>query len=173
MRRTGRWWDRQPPRRQAVVRWGGPLLMAALVVGADWLWRHHQGVVAPRTARALLLRVGTVLAIAALVKLVFARRWPLQDLGHLLVILGVAGLFVRVIGRWGPQPVHEWERDLIQALLDVGAVTLLAGLVLWVALRYVPRSPPPEPSIERDEGTGVVYDRRSGRDRRSGWGKRE
>lgn len=162
MKRASReWWERRAPRTRAALRWGLPLLAAALAVLADWLYRRAQGVASRAEGQTLLFRVGVVFAVCAVVKVGFTRRWTVQDLGMAITKIGTAGLCVRALGRRGPQPMAEWERDLIQSLLEVGGLILLIGLVLWaIASRRQP--------ADAENATGYDgYDRRKNRhDRR-------
>jgi len=109
----------------------GSLVLVAL----DW-WRYHlAGVASSAEGRALLLRVGVALGLALALKLALTRRWSVQDVGIAWVLVGVAGLAIRLMARWGPQPASEWERDLIQSALDVGSVVLLIGLLALTLAR--------------------------------------
>lgn len=137
-----RWWLRQSQRRQRWIRWGGPLLALVLLLALDWWHLQREGVASVDTARGLLRRVGVTCGVSAIVMLAGVRRWPLQSLGLFSMLLGIAGLFVRVIAKWGPQPVPERERDLIQASLDVGSIVLLLGLVIWGISRLRGRGAP-------------------------------
>lgn len=132
-------WKRLPRRCRGFLCWAVPPLVLAAVVAAVWWFHRRGGVASPTEARSLLTRVGVVAALAALVLLIGARRWRLQGLGLVAFLLGVGGLCVRLIGRRGPQPVGEAERDLIQSLLDVGSCALFLGLVLWLVARMAGR----------------------------------
>ena len=142
MRRFGQWWNRQPTRRQTVIRWAGPLAALSLLIAADWWHLQRAGIANSETARDLLRRVGLTCAVSAFVMAFGVRRWPLQSLGLFGLLLGLAGLFIRVIARWGPQPVSERERDLIQAALDIGSIVLLLGLIVWGISRLRGRGEP-------------------------------
>lgn len=133
------WWDALPPRRQALIRWAGPLLALAVVITLDWWRLQTKGVATGETTRELLGRVGYTAAACVAVMLLGVRRWPLQSLGLLSLLVGLAGLCVRIVARWGPQPVGERERDLIQAALNVGSIVLLIGLLIWFAGRLLGR----------------------------------
>lgn len=139
------------------------MLAFGAVVALDWLWRDHEGVATPAEGRRTLLRAGIACAVAVAVMLAGYRRWPVQGLGLLGTLIGFAGLCVRVLARWGPQPVTEPERDLIHAFLDVGPPTLVLGLAIWIVSRRADGAggePQPEiPTIERDEHSGVIYER--------------
>lgn len=137
MTRIRQWYRTRGRRTRGLIRWAAPLIVVLLIVQVDWLWHRHEGVASLAEGRQLLLRVGAILAAAIAVKILFTRDWLGQDLGSVLTILGTAGLLVRIIGRWGPQPVPEWERDYIQSFLDVGAVVLLLSTVLYVIVRIV------------------------------------
>ena len=134
-------WERQPPNRQAWLRWSLPLAALALLIGADWWHLQRAGVASTATVRELLGRVGYTCAISAVVMVLGVRRWPLQSLGLFGLLMGLAGLFLRVIARMGPQPVGERERDLIQAALDIGSIVLLVGLIVWGIGRVRGRAP--------------------------------
>jgi hypothetical protein len=107
-----------------------PILLVAILIGLDWVRHHYEGVVAPTTGRTLLFRVGVVVVVAAITKLLLTRRWTLQDLGFVSILLGVGGFLIRILYRLGPQPVPEWERDLMQSMLEVGLVLMILGLFL-------------------------------------------
>jgi hypothetical protein len=154
------WYRRRTRRQRALIRWGGPLLLALVVVQADWLYRHYSGVASVQTGRSLLIRVGALLAVSMVVKLALTRGWTVQDVGIVLTIFGSAGLMVRIIGRWGPQPVSEPERDYIHSLLEVGGTILLGGIVL-VAVSRVRRA------YRRWRFTRPGFDRRKGDRRQS------
>jgi hypothetical protein len=100
--------------------------------------------------------------LAAVVMLIGARKWRVQGLGLLAFLFGVGDFFVRLIGQWGPQPVGERERDLVQALLDVGGVGLFLGLLIWFTFRIIGRGATDAPSDDINGGRhpSVVYDRR-------------
>lgn len=162
--------------------WWLPLTIFALVVAVDWVRLHEAGVATQAEARHLFLLISVAVTGSLVIKIVFSRAWPLQELGHLGVLAGLVGLALRVLGRYGPQPVSEHERDIIQALLDVGAVALLLGMILWVIVHGRKGETGvnvPPPAIERDEVTGVIhpateviFDRRQG-PRRHGFGRRK
>lgn len=106
----------------------------ALLVALRWWWLHRGGVTSPEEARDLLARVGYVCAVAVLVILAGTRRWDPRTLGLLGFLFGAAGLLIRVMGRRGPMPVGEAERDLIQSSLEIGALTIFVGLVVWAVV---------------------------------------
>ena len=136
MRRIRGWWGDCPDRCQSVLRWGIPLLGVLILVALDW-WRYRlSGVATPDEARTLFLLVGSALLLAAAFKLILTTKWTVQDVGWVVAMIGVGGLFVRILGRWGRQPVGENERDAIQASLDVGAILLLIGLAMLAWSRW-------------------------------------
>ena len=145
MKRLQRWWVAQSERRQAVMRWGLPLLGVSILVALVWAYHHAQGVATRDQARDLLARVGFVCLLSAVVMLIGTRKWRIQGLGLMLQLLGEAGFYVRAVDRLGPWPLYEWERDLYQSLLDVGSVLLALGLVVWFLSRR-----------RRKEGSGIV-----------------
>ena len=134
-------WDAMPERRRVLLRWGLPLLGLGVLIALDWWHLQQQGIATPRTGRQLLGRVGIASAVSALVMMIGVRRWPIQSLGLFSMLIGLAGLFVRLSARIGPQPVGERERDAIQAALDVGSILLLAGLIIWAVSRLRGRGP--------------------------------
>lgn len=139
IRRVCDWWEALPGRRQGLIRWAGPLVALAVVIGIDWWRLQRQGVISPETTRELFGRVGYTAAGCVVVMALGVRRWPLQSLGLFAFLIGIAGLCVRLVARWGPQPVGEREKDLIQAALNVGSITLLIGLVIWAIGRLFGR----------------------------------
>lgn len=182
--RARSWWVRRSPQTRAWLRWGLPLLALLALSVPFYVWHWHAGVAKPGEGRALLTRVGFVCALCCLVLLIGQRRWDVRALGILALLGGIAGLFLRVIGRRGPQPVGEPERDLIQTALDVGSAVLFVGLIWWVvATRFgwrggegeatdetghaLPQVPEPQTKVDR-----VIFDRRKG-PRRHGWGRRK
>ena len=128
------WWGDRSPQERGWLRWGLPLASSALLVAADWLWHDRAGVTTPDDGRILLMRVGFVCAAAVAVMLIGTRRWSLQLVGVFWLLVGIAGLLIRAVGHWGPQPVPEWERDLIQSSLEVGGGLAFLGFLLWIAL---------------------------------------
>lgn len=139
MSRIRAWWASRSPRQRAWLRWGGPMAGSAALAALDWLRYHRAGVAGMDEARQLLLRVGVALLLAAIVKLGFTRRWTFADIGIVWVLAGVAGLIIRVVVGRGPQPMAEWERDIIQAALDIGTLLLLIGLALLAPARLLGR----------------------------------
>jgi len=136
------WWDGLTNRQRAVLRWSLPLIAVALLVLLDW-WRYHlAGVATVQEGRKLLERTGYILVLAVVLKLVLTRQWPPADLGWVYTIAGVAGLLIRVLGGGGYARTSETERDMIQAVLDVGSFVLLVGLILLGIRRFVPRRQP-------------------------------
>jgi hypothetical protein len=159
MNRALRWYYRQSPNRRATIRWWVPLLLGLVLVQLDWVYRHSSGVASQGTARALLTRVGIVLIISMCLKAALTRVWTLQDLGKVLTLIGVGGLFIFLFARQGPQPTPEWARDYIHALLEVGSTMIILGLILHLIARLRLRR-------RRSHYNTTTYDRRKG-DRRS------
>lgn len=115
--------------------WALPLIFFFAVVGADWLRLHHEGVATRGESVRLLRHVGFAAYLAAAFILAFTRRWTLQQLGLLALLIGGAELKVRLIAHWGPQPVPEWERDVTQALFDIGTAAIIVALAWYGAMR--------------------------------------
>jgi hypothetical protein len=127
--RLRRRWDRCPDRCRAVLRWLLPLLALAVLVAMEWWRLQRSGPAGPVEARNLFRWVGGACAVAVVAMLAFNRKWTVQGLGLLAIVAAVAGFMLRLLGRVGDPP-REGERDLIQALFDVGAPVLLVGLLL-------------------------------------------
>ena len=139
-------------------RWWTPLLVFSVIATLDWARLHHNGIATSAESRRLFFLIGIAVIVSAGLKLIYSRAWPLQELGHLGLLLGLAGLSLRIIGRLGPQPTPEWQRDVIQALLDTGSAALLLGMVLWVIFH--------RQDHDEDEATPkVLYERRKRRRR--------
>lgn len=168
MRRALAWWRRAGPAWCYAL----PLALLAALVGADWLRLHAEGVASRAEAQRLLTRVGIVAWLAAIVMGSGARRWRAQGLGLLAFLVGAGGLCARVLGRFGPQPVAEWERDAYQACLEVGGYLLVLGLVLWVLSRWVrhrgSEAPTEEMAMPAEPKQWNGKDRRNGPEDRRG-----
>jgi hypothetical protein len=131
-RRSRHWWGCRTDRCRAVLRWIGPLLGFAVLVAIVWYWHHWRGVAGHQEARRLFLRVGLTYGYAFGVLLIGQRKWNLRALGLLGSIAASSLLDLRTLGRYGPQPQSEAERDLLQSLYDVGSTVLAIGLTVWV-----------------------------------------
>ncbi len=162
MTRISRWYARLPERRQERLRRYVPPAVLAVVVAAVWClirW-NGRGLTSDRN---LLKAVGVASVYGAVVALLGARRWSLVSLGLLAYMLAVAGMLLRLFVRMGPQPVEEWERDLMRAFFLVGALCLNVGLTLWmIATRFGTRE-------ARPKAWDGTTERRNGKERRRDW----
>lgn len=168
MSRLRGWWERRTERQRAVLRYALPLIAFGIIFGLEWLRLHEAGVTTRAESQRLFLVIGIGIVYSLIIKVVFSRVWPMQEIGHLSLLLGMAGLSLLIFARpGGSQRTPEWQRDVIQAFLDVAAVILPAGMTLWVLFHARRR----DGGNESGSST-VVYDRRKGQ-RRHGFGRRK
>ena len=130
MLRIQGWYKRRTSQQLTWIRWGTPLLIALILVQFDWIYRHTQGVATREVAQSLFYRLGITLTFVVVLKTGLTRGWTVQDVGIVVTLVGIIGLFIRLLAQWGPQPVQEWERDYIHAFLDVGVILLFFGIFL-------------------------------------------
>lgn len=155
------WYAGLPAREQSWVRFWMPMALAAVAVAASW-WANHA--VADGFARnhTTLLIAGvvdlTVPVVTILALYLHDRRWSVVMLGLTIHTLAHAPTLLLVLARLGPQPVPEWELDLIRSLYWVGGPLFLVGVVAWAARRLV-GGDAPEPLLDEKRADLIEQNR--------------
>lgn len=132
-------WEALPHRRRAILRYVLPLIGLGTGLAINWAFLRRHGSPTTREAEVLLNQVGWTLVLGMATMLSGVRRWPLQSLGLFALLFGIAGLFIRVFAKQGPQPVGANELLLIQAALSLGSKLLVLGLIIWFVGRLLGR----------------------------------
>lgn len=116
--------------------------------------------------KIIVSEIAATCVVASLVMVVGTRTWSARALGLWQMLTGIAVLYAAIwygyfISHQGG--IAKWTRDLGRSLLLVGCALLLFGLTAWVWEHWRTKESP--------TFTGEAIERRSGLDRRRGWGR--